>query len=923
MKSYIKLIAEKRYEEALHLILEKNPFPGICGRICTHPCEEACSPGMDPGPIPIKELKRYAADYELSRREISIKRNPIRYPERIAVVGAGPAGLTTAVDLLKYGYEITVFEKGVDPGGMLVQCIPRYRLPGEIVNFEIEHIRRTGVNIVTSFEIENLDSLFESGYSAVILAVGAQKDRRLNVPGSDLPGVLECLPFLREINSDDQVKLNGNVVVIGGGSSAFDAARTAIRIGADKVTLAYRRTENEMPANIEEIEQAKEEGVEIITLTLPKEIIGKNHVKEIKFQKTKLGENDSSGRRNFLPMKDSEFTIPADWVIPAVGYAPDVKNITEGLTLTKWGSVKVDKFGRTTKDNVFATGDVVTGPSTVIDVVGLGHRIADIIHGSFRGSTIVEDKLPEMATVLSEEGVKGKCISVNCVPLNQGNENFTEVVRGFGELDSIQQAQRCRSCGSCYECSICLSSCDHGQLFARVGEHAFLLKAPSVLRDKVIVGEEDWKIETSEGRFPLTLESLVPSVDEEKCIACGRCEEVCPYSAVQVRLVKKEYPVAVVDPNVCRTCGICVTSCISDALDQKPLSTKSFFYKINSVSKGKTEPMIFTSPWSVKGEILDRKMLQMMNINAITPALMIDGLAAGASGILIIAPPEYERGHYLESERNIDENVQLAKKLLSSIGMDHRRIKLERGPWRKQIEFLDDFNAELDNYCLGPIKKCPFPVPDRDSPIMHTLAQMEWLSAQPDGVGRNLFITNNTTISYLQCLDNLFMAKGYFVLRDMVSSIERNLMKFEKEPERSTFIDLVNHLSLSFTNVPQSFGGSKRFAFLRCKSDEKYGADILKNILFRLPGLSVTEIPAECYGPDWLNFQDDYPGHGDEIFKECEKQGIGTLITVTPLSTAALRLLIRGGCWRRYPVEVKDVFSFLLEIKDKRAGGGK
>jgi len=606
VKSYVKLIAEKRYEEALHLILEHNPFPGICGRICTRPCEDVCSPGVEPGPIPIKELKRFAADYELSRRGISVKKNPIRYPEKIAVVGAGPAGLTTAVYLSKYGYDVTVFERGEEPGGMLVQCIPRYRLPKEIVDFEIEHIRRMGVNIISSHEVNDLDSLLKSGYSAVIIAVGAEKDRKLSVPGSDLPGVLECLPLLRDINFGSQMMLKGRVVVIGGGSSAFDAARTAKRIGAEKVFIVYRRSENEMPADIDEIDEAKEEGIEIITLALPEVIIGKERVEAVRFLKTELGEVDSSGRRTFIPVKDSEFIIPADWVIPAVGYAPYINKLAEGLTVTKWGTVKVDKFGRTVKDNVFATGDVVTGPSTVIDAVGLGHRMADIVHSSFRGSKIDRDNLPEMATVMSNGDPKGNCISVECVHPDERINNFKEVVRGFGEYDSVMQANRCRSCGSCYECSVCLSQCDLGQLYATIGELSFLLKAPFVLRDRVFKGDRDWKIETSTGHLHILLESLVPGVDAGKCIGCGRCEEVCPYNAIQVKLVKGGSQVAVVDPVVCRTCGICITLCISGALDHGPLSIKSLLCKINSISTENTEPLIFSSHWSTSEEVFSQ-----------------------------------------------------------------------------------------------------------------------------------------------------------------------------------------------------------------------------------------------------------------------------------------------------------------------------
>ena len=920
MKSYVRLIAEKRYEEALHLILENNPFPGICGRICTHPCEVACSPGLDPNPIPIKELKRYAADYELSRRGISVKRNPIRYPEKIAVVGAGSAGLTTAVDLSKHGYDVTVFERGADPGGMLVQCIPRYRLPKEIVDFEIEHIKRMGVSIITSHEINNLDSLLESGYSVVILALGAQRDRRLNIPGSDLQGVLECLPLLRKINSGNQVTLNGRGVVIGGGSSAFDAARTACRIGAEKVTIVYRRSENEMPANIEEIEQAKEEGIEIITLALPEEIKGKECVESVRLLKTELGEADSSGRRTFLPIKDSGFNIAADWVIPAVGYAPDVENLTDGLTVTKWGAIKVDKFGRTTKDNVFATGDVVTGPSTVIDAVGMGHSMADIVHSSFRGSEIDNDLPPEMATVRCEVDTKENGISVECVHPGERIENFNEVVLGLGELDSVKQAQRCRSCGSCHECSVCLSSCDQGQLYATTGEISFLLKAPYLLRDGVIKGETDWEIENSICNIPIKLESLVPVVDEGKCIACGRCEEVCPYSAVHVRLVKEGAPVAVVDPDVCRTCGLCITSCISEALDQGPLSIKSLRCKINSISEGNTvQPLIFTSLWSARAKVFNPELLLLMNINAIPSALMIEGLATGATGILIVAPPEDDGSHYLQSERSIEENVRQATDLLSSVGIDPMRIRLERGSWRKHNELLNNFKEELSNNGFGPINNIPSSTPDSDSQVLRTMAHIEWLSKYPDDGGSNLIITDITSIAYMRRLNIVLKSEGFLVLNEMVSVIESTLKEFDMEPDKSTFSDLARRFSIT-----SPIGvNSRHIALLRCPGDEKYGINSFRKLLSQVQGDSVTEIHAKSSGMEWFRFNRDYLGQVREILHECKERGIEKLITVTPFSTAALKILTRRGAWQGQPISLKDVFTFLSEITGHGAGGCK
>ena len=295
VKAYVNLIADKRYEDALSVVLGSNPFPGICGRVCTHPCESECLLGEYSHPIAIRSLKRFAADYEMSRRHLSAEKNKIVHREKIAVIGAGPAGLTAASDLSDEGYEVTVFERAPVPGGMLVLGIPRYRLPRRIVDFEIGAITLKGVHIELDSEIGNAQELFEKGYSAVIIAAGAVKDRPLHIPGSHRTGVWGSISFLERINLGESLTLEGRVVVVGGGSSAFDAARTAVRCGADEVTVVYRRTENEMPADRDEIKEAKDEGVKIVTLAVPKEILGDDEVEGMCFVKARLGELDDSG----------------------------------------------------------------------------------------------------------------------------------------------------------------------------------------------------------------------------------------------------------------------------------------------------------------------------------------------------------------------------------------------------------------------------------------------------------------------------------------------------------------------------------------------------------------------------------------------------------------------------------------------------
>jgi len=388
IRRYVGLVAEGKYVEALAVIREKNPLPAICGRVCNHPCEDACNRGWQDERVSIDALKRYVADYEIElKREGKLTwPTPPRQTktEKIAVIGAGPAGLTVAHDLARMGFHPTIFEAAPVPGGMLYLGIPEYRLPRDIIELEVDYIKHLGVEILYDTPIGPdlaLDDLRQQGYEAIFIGIGAHEGLKLNVEGEgDFEGFVDCIVFLRKVNLGNHEKPGNKVIVIGGGNSAIDAARTALRVGCDEVHIVYRRSLREMPANPWEIEAAEEEGVKISFLAAPVKIIGKNgKVTGMECVKMRLGKLDASGRRRPVPIEGSEFTIEADTIIPSISQRPDIAFLGDdhGLKISRWDSFVVDpRTMQTNVPDVFAGGDDDTGPSTVIEAIAAGHRAA-------------------------------------------------------------------------------------------------------------------------------------------------------------------------------------------------------------------------------------------------------------------------------------------------------------------------------------------------------------------------------------------------------------------------------------------------------------------------------------------------------------------------------------------------------------------
>lgn len=391
---FIKKITEQDFDGAYEVIAQTNSLPAVCGRVCPQEsqCEGLCVRGIKTEPVGIGRLERFAADYKIAKKDTSvpeIKKNGVK----VAVIGAGPAGLTCAGDLAKMGYSVTIFEAFHVPGGVLMYGIPEFRLPKEIVKTEIESLKRMGVEIRTNSVIGKLfsvDELFEAGYKAVFIGSGAGLPSFMKIEGENLNGVYSSNEFLTRINLmkayqfpdfDTPISVGKSVAVVGGGNVAMDAARSAKRLGAENVFIIYRRSEEEMPARAEEIHHAKEEEIEFRLLTNPLRITGDENgwVTGMECVKMELGEPDASGRRRPQPIPGSEYTIDLDTVIVAIGQSPNplIKSATPDLETYKWGGIVADEeTGATSKPGVFAGGDAVTGAATVILAMGAGKTAA-------------------------------------------------------------------------------------------------------------------------------------------------------------------------------------------------------------------------------------------------------------------------------------------------------------------------------------------------------------------------------------------------------------------------------------------------------------------------------------------------------------------------------------------------------------------
>ena len=451
---YVDLIRQGKYTEAYQVIKEENPLPVVCGRVCNHVCEGKCNRAKLDDPIAIRELKRFASDYVLAQGLPMETGAKVKQEAKVAVIGSGPAGLTCAYFLARKGYPVTVFEALPVAGGMLAVGIPEYRLPKDLLQKEIDSIKSLGVEIRTNCTVGKditLEQLREEGYRAFFVAVGAHKDLQLGIPGEDLAGVMAGASFLRKVNLGERFDFSGKrVVVVGGGNVAIDAARTALRLGAEDVQLIYRRQKSDMPALPEEILEAEKEGVAIHALVNPKAILGdKGQVTGVECYRMRGGEFDRSGRRKPVPAENSEFILAADYVISAVGQTmePSLAQAA-GMEVSRAGTIVAASDGTVAGgEGLFAAGDCVTGPATVVEAIQGAKTVAGAIDRLLGGDGVV---VPEREIVrklsgelLEEERSR---VASPCLEVSQRLDGFAEVELGYSEEQALQEAGRCLRC---------------------------------------------------------------------------------------------------------------------------------------------------------------------------------------------------------------------------------------------------------------------------------------------------------------------------------------------------------------------------------------------------------------------------------------------------------------------------------------------
>jgi NADPH-dependent glutamate synthase beta subunit-like oxidoreductase len=506
---YLALIKEGKYKEAWELIKQENPFPGVCGRVCPHPCESECNREQLGGAIAIHTLERFLADYAASQH-LSIQASQ-RYDAKAAVIGSGPAGLSCAYHLARRGYPVTVFEALPVAGGMMRVGIPEYRLPREVLDREIADIEALGVEIKTNMQVGDnvkLSDLLED-YQAIFIAVGLQKSRELNVPSEDAEGIIPGLEFLQRVNLGEKVQVGHRVAVIGGGNTAIDAARTALRLGAE-VTILYRRSRAEMPAIEEEIEEALAEGIRIRYLVAPTSILTEEgRVSKLECIEMRLGEPDESGRRRPIPVEGSEFTIEVDTVIPA---------IAQELEIGSWkleveqGRIVINEAGVTKVAAIFAGGDAATLFGTVAHAIGSGKRAALAIDKHLRGKELegfppLDEAVHAVPKDVDPAVVRFEDLNLAYfeelertehpqMPVEVRVSGFQEVNLGFSEEEAQAEAERCFSCGTCNLCDTCLIFCP----------------------DVAIV----------------RLDHKGYEINYDYCKGCGVCAEECPRCAISI-----------------------------------------------------------------------------------------------------------------------------------------------------------------------------------------------------------------------------------------------------------------------------------------------------------------------------------------------------------------------------------------------------
>jgi formate dehydrogenase major subunit len=579
IQGYIALAALGKYDDAIKLIKEANPLPAVCGRVCTRPCEvKGCRRNLLDEAVGIDYIKRYVADLDLGSAQPWRPDLAPANGKRVAVVGGGPAGLSAAYYLAISGHAVTIFESLPEAGGMLRYGIPEYRLPKDVLDLEIGQILALGVELSTNVTLGKdftVTSLRQDGYDAVFLGIGAWDTSKMRVENEDVPGVLPGIAFLREYGLHRAHQLPGRVLVVGGGNTAIDCARTSLRLGADEVRLLYRRTRKEMPANEVEIEDADHEGVNLDFLVAPTGVIVKDgRAAGLECLRMELGAPDASGRRSPQPVRGSEFTVEADWIIAAIGQstqaqaifgkgATNMLPVGETLNLTRWQTIQVnDKTFETTVDGVFSGGDVVTGAATAIEAIAAGRKAAYAINAYIQtGKAQAEpveflsrkDSFRQVTTEDLRDGPRHARQAMPMVNIEERVRSFVEVEKGYTTADLNLEVARCLECGctALFDCDLRRYATEY-----QVDIANFLGEAKQYRVDR---------------RHPLI------ELDPNKCILCGRCVRICSelvgvaaYGFINRgfnTVVKPALAGALLDTE-CVSCGLCIDTCPTGAIEE-------------------------------------------------------------------------------------------------------------------------------------------------------------------------------------------------------------------------------------------------------------------------------------------------------------------------------------------------------------------
>ncbi len=648
VRGYVSAIARGDEEEAIRIIRQVNPLPSVCGRICTRLCEKACRRAQVDGPVSIRALKRFAADQTKNLKLAEKPRNS--YKEKIAIVGSGPAGLTAAHDLASLGYRVTIIEAQNVLGGLLSEGIPEYRLPKKVVKEEIDNILSLGIEAKTGLSLGKdftLEGLLKD-YQAIFLAVGSQKSLVPRCEGSDLAGVISGIEFLKQVSRGQIPVLGNKVLIIGGGHTAIDSARTCIRLGVSDVAIVYRRTLEEMPAGREEVEDAEREGIKMIYLTSPVKFMGENKVQSVRFIKMELGEADISGRRRPVTIEGSEFEVNADTVISAIGYIPDAEVLTHnGLNINKKGTVIVrDDTGTTNIKGVFAAGDVVTGPLSVIEAMASGRKAAEAIHRYFRN--LPEEKADDFTALAPLDDsivnllTKTDRHKMSTLPVEERIKNFAEAELGYNREEACSEALRCLNCGA----------------------------GASVA---------------------------------DNCAACLNCVRVCPFGAPF-----QGKDVVEIDPSRCQACGICAAECPASAIDLKlegKEDIRSELERVVDMAREETPDLLTIGFYcrykSPLGPPLDAEEIYWIGkfcTGRMSESQLIYPFELGADGVAVHMCSDKEC-RFRDGARWLADHIKRAKRILKETGIGADRLKVV-----SEDEDLSHLRTRLETLGINPLR---------------------------------------------------------------------------------------------------------------------------------------------------------------------------------------------------------------------------